>query len=100
MSATLSIQDNENSVNVLHLVQTAIEAEIKRLELAIQIAKQKLANYEHQYQVSSEYFIESMTAEDLAGGDDEYISWAGEFKLYQRLLAKHQTLLDIHYVAG
>ena len=35
MSATLSIQGNENSVNVLHLVQSTIDAEINRLQLAI-----------------------------------------------------------------
>ena len=100
MSATLSIQDNENSINVLHLVQSTIDAEINRLQLAIKLAKQKLLIYENKYQVSSEYFITNMTAEDLAGGDDEYIIWAGEFKLYQKLLAKQKTLQDIHYVAG
>ena len=100
MSATLSIQDNENSINVLHLVQSTIDAEINRLQLAIKLAKQKLLIYENKYQVTSEYFITNMTAEDLAGGDDEYIMWLGEFKLYQKLLAKQKTLQDIHYFAG
>ncbi len=99
MSATLSIYDSENSVNILYLVQIAINAEINRLQFAIQTAKQRLSIYETKYQVSSEHFIETMTAEDLMGGDDEYIMWAGEFKLYQKLLEKHKALREIYYVA-
>ena len=41
-----------------------------------------------------------MSAEDLSSGDDEYICWAGEFKLYQKLVAKQKTLQAIDYVAG
>ena len=100
MSAVLSIRNNDNAINILHLVHHTIDAEIKRLQLAITLAKQRLAIYEKKYQVSSGYFMESMTAEDLIGGDDEYICWAGEFKLYQKLLAKQKTLQDIDYVAG
>ncbi len=98
MSAVLSIRNNENAGNILHLVHNTINAEINRLNLAIQLAKQRLVTYEIKYQVSSEYFIAFMTANDLTGGDDEYICWAGEFKLYQKLLAKQRTLQDIDYV--
>lgn len=100
MSAVLSIRNNENAATILHLVHNTIDAEIQRLHLAIRLAKQKLAVFENKYQVSSDYFIESMTAEDLSGGDDEYICWAGEFKLYQKLVAKQKTLQAIDYVAG
>ena len=100
MSAVLSIRNNNNAVNILHLVHSTIDVEVSRLQLAIQYAKQKLAVYVTKYQVSSDYFMESMTAEDLIGGDDEYICWMGEFKLYQKLLAKQKTLQDIDYVAG
>ncbi len=100
MSAILSIRNSSNANNVLHLVHSTIDAEVSRLQLAIELAKQKLAVYENKYRVSSEYFMDSMTAEDLAGGDDEYICWMGEFKLYQKLLAKQKTLQDIDYVAG
>jgi hypothetical protein len=100
MSAVLSIRNNENAATILHLVHNTIDAEIQRLHLAIRLAKQKLAVFENKYQVSSDYFIESMTAEDLSGGDDEYICWAGEFKLYQKLVAKQKTLQAIDYVSG
>jgi hypothetical protein len=35
-----------------------------------------------------------MTAEDLAGGDDEYITWLGEFKLYQKLLSNSEKVFE------
>ena len=48
-------------------------------------------------QVSSEHFITEMHAEDLSGGDDEYIRWAGEYELMQRLQKKLQQLQEIEY---
>jgi len=95
MSAVLSIHQHENALNILQLVHNTLDTEIQRLQLAIKLAKQRLAVYEAKYQVSSDYFIESMTAEDLSGGDDEYISWLGEFKLYQKLVAKTQTCFSV-----
>src|SRR5262245_33561555 len=38
--------------------------------------------------MTSEHFIVEMTAEDLEGKDDEYVHWAGEYKLMQRLQDK------------
>jgi hypothetical protein len=35
--------------------------------------------------VKPKYFIVEMTTEDLAGGDDGYVHWAGECKLMQKL---------------
>jgi len=40
------------------------------------------------YGVTSEHFIAEMAAEDLAGGDDEYINWAGEYDLREALKVK------------
>jgi hypothetical protein len=38
-----------------------------------------------------------MTAEDLEGKDQEYVHWAGEYKLMQRLQEKLQKLQAIDY---
>lgn len=38
-----------------------------------------------------------MTAEDLQGGDDEYVQWAGEYKLMQRLEQKLAQLKDLRF---
>jgi hypothetical protein len=77
--------------------QPAIEGEIVRLELALKLAKERLVPFEQKYGVTSEHFISEMAAEDLEGGDDEYVCWAGEYKLMQRLQEKLQRLQEINY---
>lgn len=42
MSVTLSITSNQNGDDVLHLVKSAIAAEIVRLELALAMAQKRL----------------------------------------------------------
>jgi hypothetical protein len=61
------------------------------------MAQKRLAPFEQKYQVTSEYFITEMAAEDLAGGDDEYVTWAGEYQLKQRLQEKLRQLQEISY---
>jgi hypothetical protein len=56
-----------------------------------------LAPFEERYDVTSEHFITEMAAEDLEGGDDEYVCWAGEYQLMQRLQDKLQRLQEIKY---
>ncbi len=79
------------------MIRSAIEGEIARLELALKLARERLASFEQKYGVTSEYFFSEMAAEDLEGGDDEYVRWAGEYKLMQRLQEKLQRLREIEY---
>ncbi len=95
---TVCIEPTQESVNVLHLVQTAIENETVTLELALKMAVKRLTPFEQKYGVTSEYFIAEMTAEDLEGSDDEYVRWAGEYKLMQRLQEKISKLKEINYI--
>ena len=39
----------------------------------LKLADKRLAPFEEKYDVTSEYFISEMAAEDLEGSDDEYI---------------------------
>jgi hypothetical protein len=97
MSITLSVKTDHQPAAILHLVQSTLDAEITRLELALDMADRRLAPFEQKYQVSSEYFLTHWTAEDLDGRDDEYVQWAGEYRLKQRLLEKLQYLREIQY---
>ncbi|NIR48676.1 hypothetical protein GWO43_09585 [candidate division KSB1 bacterium] len=74
------------------MIKTAIKAEIARLELALEMPNRRLMPFEKKYHVTSEYFISNLAAEDLEGGDDEYVTWAGEFKLRQRLEGKVKAI--------
>lgn len=72
---------------------STIEGEIAQLELA----QERLVPFEQKYGVTSEHFISEMTAEDLEGGDEEYVSWAGKYKLMQQLQEKLRRLQEIDY---
>lgn len=100
MSATIYIKSKSSRKTLLPLVKAAIEGEIARMELAIEIANKRLRPFEEKYNVTSDYFISSMTAEDLEGKDEEYVSWAGEYQLKQRLQAKLKQLREIVYDAS
>jgi hypothetical protein len=95
--ATLYIEPVQESGEILPLVRSAIESEVAKLELALKMAIKRLAPFEEKYGVTSDYFITEMTAEDLAGHDEEYVQWAGEYKLMQRLQEKLRKLREISY---
>jgi len=95
--STIYIEPAPKTGEVLYLVQSAIKSEVMRLRLALKLARERLAPYEQEYGVTSEYFISEMAAEDLKGGDDEYVRWAGEYKLMQRLQEKLRQLQEINY---
>ena len=97
MSTTLYVKSDLKVSNILYLVKSTIDAEIAKLTLAIEIADKRLRPFEEKYGVSSDYFIAHFAAEDLDGRDDEYVSWAGEYQLKQKLLQKLQQLREIEY---
>lgn len=95
--STIYVEPAPKADEVLSLVRSAIEGEIARLELALKVARERLAPFEQKYGVTSEHFISEMAAEDLESGDDEYVRWAGEYKLMQRLEEKLRQLQEIEY---
>lgn len=94
MSATLYVKADQHQTAILQLVKSTIDAEITKLELAVKMADKRLEPFENKYHVISEDFLRRFTAEDLDGGDDEYVCWAGEYRLKQRILEK------LHYLRG
>jgi hypothetical protein len=94
---TLSVKPARGAGEILQLVRAAVENEIAKIELGLKLAKTRLAPFEQKYGVSSEYFIAEMAAEDLEGGDGEYVNWAGEYKLILRLREKLEKLRELGY---
>ena len=80
----LEIKSDQKDVS--SLVKSAIFAEIKRMEIGLNRTEQEIKKYEKKYQVDSNVFLKDFTAEDLNEGDNEYIKWAGEIKLKERIL--------------
>ena len=85
--------------NIQNLIKTAIESEIKNLQRSLSKTNQILLKFEEKYQVSSDFFINHWTAEGLEGGDDEYVSWAGEIQIKHKLINALQKLETIEYVS-
>ena len=85
--------------NTIDIVKAAIIAEIKRLELGLHRTEQQIAGHENKTGVSSAAFQKELAAEDLVEKDQEYIEWAGELKIRERIVADLQKLRAIEYVA-
>jgi len=85
--------------SALDMIRSAITAETCRLELGLKATERHLRAFEERYHVSSETFLRDFTAEDLAEGDSEYVCWAGEVKLRERIAAQLQSLQGIQYAA-
>ncbi len=66
-------------------IKTAISSEIKRLEIGLLKTVKQLEKFEKKYRVSSKVFRQRFTAEDLKGGDREYVEWMGELALQERI---------------
>ncbi len=95
--STLYVQPIDRTRQLLPLVRAAVNGEIMRLEMALRLAKERLLPFERRYGVNSTHFIEHMTAEDLQDGDDEYVQWAGEYRLMRRLEEKLMRLQEVEY---
>lgn len=63
----------------------AIESYKSRLRASIERTRRRLAEFERRYAVTTDHFLVEMAAEDLEGGDLEYVEWAGEAKLLEGL---------------
>jgi hypothetical protein len=84
--------------NILPLIQDAISFKIKRTKIGLNKTEESIRKFEKLYKVSSTSFLNSYTAEDLTGGDNDYISWMGEINLRESLLEELNILNEIEYV--
>ena len=80
------------------IVKSAIHAEIKRLEIGLNKTDKEIKKFEDKYKISSAIFLQEYAAEDLDGGDDEYISWMGEIKIKEKVFEELNKLKKIEYV--
>ena len=85
--------------HVVPLIQAAISARLKRMEIGLRNTEQHIRTFETKYQISSEQFLANYTAEDLDGHDLEYVSWLGELKLREALQEEFHALNEIEYVS-
>mgnify|MGYP000132995363 CR=1 FL=1 len=94
----LKITSDTND-NALDLITSAIAAEVSRLELGLRTTERHIRTFEERYGVTSDTFLLNFRAEDLAEGDLEYVNWAGELKIRERIVTQLEALKGIQYAA-
>lgn len=94
----LQIQSEAND-SAIAIIKSAIVAEIKRLEIGLQKTEKQIRQFEQTYNILSEKFLAEFAAEDMKNKDAEYVEWAGELRLRDRIAADLTRLRDIEYVA-
>jgi hypothetical protein len=80
----IELQDRQGAQTIVQ----ALDGYKARLRSGIERTTRRLATFEARYGVDTTRFLREMTAEDLAGGDMEYVEWAGEAKLLEGLTAE------------
>jgi hypothetical protein len=89
----IELPNREGAQVVVH----ALESYKARLEASIERTKRRLQEFEQKYSVTTAFFLSRMAAEDLTGGDLEYIEWSGEAQLLEKLEAELKELEHAHY---
>lgn len=85
--------------NAESLIRSAVCSEIKRFEIGLKRTDREIRKFEEKYQISSDIFVREYTAEDMDGGDDEYVSWMGEIKIRRKIEGELSKLKETEYVA-
>jgi hypothetical protein len=93
------IQSDEGD-RVAFVIKAAISSEIRRLELSLEKTERQIEKFENAFKISSGYFLEHYTAEDMKDGDKEYIQWAGELKIRECIQEDLNRLRNIEYASS
>ena len=89
----IELADQQDARMIVH----ALESYKIRLRASIGRAHRRLEEFERRYDAATPHFLSKMTAEDLIGGDLEYVEWAGEAKLLSGLESELSELERAHY---
>ena len=89
----LELANRESAQTIL----LALDAYKSRLRAAIRRTRRSLGDFEQRYGVTTNVFLREMTAEDLHGGDLEYVEWAGEAKTLEGLETELRELEDVRF---
>jgi hypothetical protein len=89
----LEVKSRESAQTVFN----ALDAYKSKLRASIQRTRRNLKVFEQRYGVTTAVFLREMAAEDLAGGDLEYVEWAGEAQLLEGLETELRELEDVRY---
>lgn len=75
----------------------ALESYKARLRGRFAQTQQRLGEFEQRYGITTQHFLSRLTADDLGGGDIEYVEWAGEAKILAGLERELSELEHARY---
>jgi hypothetical protein len=90
MMATLYIEPIHESGEILRLVRSAIESEVAKLELALQMAVKRLVPFEEKYGVTTYFTQIKRIIEQYAA-----ISFVLEVQMHFELRPGHETRIHL-----
>jgi hypothetical protein len=93
----IRVEDRDKGGDASRLLRTAIESKIRRLRLGIESTEAHLRALEGRHGRTSVEAMAAVTAEDLAGGDLDYVEWLGEWRMLQQLKQDLGQLEAIQY---
>lgn len=94
----IKLEIKSNFEDAESLIKSAVNSEIKRMEIGLAKTDREITKFEDKYQVSSDLFVKEYASEDLDGGDDEYVSWMGEIKIRGKIAGELRKLKEAEYV--
>jgi hypothetical protein len=85
----------ETGVSLKGLLESAIQSELRALQLGIQRTQVRLTEFEAQYGLNTQDFEQRFTHRQLQESLD-FIDWMGEVKTLQLLEEKKRALQQLH----
>jgi len=85
---------SDASVPIKPLIESAIQAQLRMLDLALERTRKRLLDFERGYGMASKEFESQFERGDVAESLD-FIEWAGELKTLQMLEAQKEALIGV-----
>jgi hypothetical protein len=89
------LQSNVGDESVIPLVERAIQGRIQELDATLRLMEISLREYELKHEMFSRDFYRQYLDDDKLPDTVEFQMWAGEYEMYQRVLAERRALTGV-----
>ena len=93
----IRVEDRDGGGDASRLLRTAVDSKVRRLRLGVEATEVRLRALENRHGRTTAEVMATASAEDLAGGDLDYVEWLGEWRMLQQLKQDLEQLEAIEY---
>ncbi|HAC65598.1 MAG TPA: hypothetical protein DCF68_19225 [Cyanothece sp. UBA12306] len=79
------------------IIESALSERLHSVQAGIKKTKERLLSFEHQYQLSTEEFINRFNNDELPHSFD-FDEWIGESRMLEHLQQTKESIEEIHFV--